>query len=137
VLSVHSVVSFDFAVSQLPGWHTTIFPPYFVAGAIFGGFAMVVTLAIPARSSSGSRTSSRCGTWRTCCKIILLTGSIVGYAYLMEFFIAWYSGSPYEQLHLPEPRPGPVRLGLLDDDHSATSWPRSSSGSSSAARTCG
>jgi hypothetical protein len=65
VLSVHSVCQFDFAVSQLPGWHTTIFPPYFVAGAIFGGFAMVLTLAIPARSCSGSRTSSRCGTSRT------------------------------------------------------------------------
>jgi Ni/Fe-hydrogenase subunit HybB-like protein len=65
VLSVHSVVSFDFAVSIMPGWHTTIFPPYFVAGAIFSGFAMVVTLIIPTRaSSSSSRRSSPCVTWR-------------------------------------------------------------------------
>ena len=68
VLSVHSVVSFDFAVSQLPGWHTTIFPPYFVAGAVFGGFAMVLTLAIPAREWFGLKGSSRCGTSTTCAR---------------------------------------------------------------------
>ena len=96
VLSVHSVVSFDFAVSQLPGWHTTIFPPYFVAGAIFGGFAMVVTLAIPARQLFGLKNIITLRHIENCCKIILLTGTIVGYAYLMEFFIAWYGGNPYE-----------------------------------------
>jgi Ni/Fe-hydrogenase subunit HybB-like protein len=96
VLSVHSVVSFDFAVAQLPGWHTTIFPPYFVAGAIFGGFAMVVTLAIPARELFGLKNIITLRHLENCCKIILLTGMIVGYAYMMEFFIAWYSGSPYE-----------------------------------------
>jgi len=96
VLSVHSVVSFDFAVSQLPGWHTTIFPPYFVAGAIFGGFAMVVTLAVPARQWWGLKNFITMRHLENMNKIILLTGSMVGYAYLMEFFIAWYSGSLYE-----------------------------------------
>ncbi len=97
VLSVHSVVSFDFAVSQLPGWHTTIFPPYFVAGAIFSGFAMVVTLAVPARSLWGLKNFITLRHLENMNKIILLTGTIVGYAYAMEFFIAWYSGAIYEQ----------------------------------------
>jgi len=97
VLSVHSVVSFDFAVSQLPGWHTTIFPPYFVAGAIFGGFAMVVTLAIPARQMWGLKNFITMRHLENMNKIILLTGTMVGYAYTMEFVIAWYSGYIYEQ----------------------------------------
>ena len=97
VLSVHSVVSFDFATSILPGWHTTIFPPYFVAGAIFGGFAMVLTILLPARliypQLDDLITRQHVDKMA---KIILLTGSIVGYAYLMELFIAWYSSNPYE-----------------------------------------
>ena len=96
VLSVHSVVSFDFAVAQLPGWHTTIFPPYFVAGAIFSGFAMVLTLAIPARELWGLENFITKRHIENMCKIVLLTGSMVGYAYGMEFFIAWYSGEIYE-----------------------------------------
>ncbi|MEC7195972.1 MAG: NrfD/PsrC family molybdoenzyme membrane anchor subunit, partial [Planctomycetota bacterium] len=96
VLSVHSVVSFDFAVSQLPGWHTTIFPPNFVAGAVFGGFAMVVTLAVPARQIWGLKNFITMRHLENMNKVILLTGSIVGYAYSMEFFIAWYSQAPYE-----------------------------------------
>jgi molybdopterin-containing oxidoreductase family membrane subunit len=92
VLSVHSVVSFDFATSQLPGWHTTIFPPYFVAGAIFGGFAMVVTLAVPARELFGLKNLITLHHLENCNKVILATGMIVGYAYAMEFFTAWYSG---------------------------------------------
>ena len=96
VLSVHSVVSFDFAVAQLPGWHTTIFPPYFVAGAIFSGFAMVMTLAIPARELWGLKNFITMRHLENMCKVILLTGSMVGYAYSMEFFIAWYSGEIYE-----------------------------------------
>ena len=96
VLSVHSVVSFDFAVAQLPGWHTTIFPPYFVAGAIFSGFAMVLTLAIPARQMWGLENFITKRHLENMCKIVLLTGSMVGYAYGMEFFIAWYSGEVYE-----------------------------------------
>jgi Ni/Fe-hydrogenase subunit HybB-like protein len=96
VLSVHSVVSFDFAVAQLPGWHTTIFPPYFVAGAIFSGFAMVMTLAIPARQLWGLQDFITMRHLENMNKIILVTGSMVGYAYAMEFFIAWYSGGLYE-----------------------------------------
>jgi molybdopterin-containing oxidoreductase family membrane subunit len=97
VLSVHSIVSFDFATSVLPGWHTTIFPPYFVAGAIFGGFAMVLTIMLPA-----ARIFPQINDLITrqhvdkMAKIILLTGSIVGYAYLMELFVAWYSGNKFE-----------------------------------------
>ncbi len=96
VLSVHSVVSFDFATAQLPGWHTTIFPPYFVAGAIFSGFAMVVTLLVPARQFFGLRHVIEMKHLEAMNKVILATGTMVGYAYAMEFFIAWYSGSPYE-----------------------------------------
>jgi molybdopterin-containing oxidoreductase family membrane subunit len=96
VLSVHSVVSFDFSVSQLPGWHTTIFPPYFVAGAIFSGFAMVVSLLVPARAFFGLKDMITLRVLDNMNKIILMTGSIVGYAYAMEFFIAWYSGNPVE-----------------------------------------
>jgi molybdopterin-containing oxidoreductase family membrane subunit len=96
VLSVHSVVSFDFATAQLPGWHATIFPPYFVAGAIFGGFAMVVTLAVPARQFFGLKRIITIGHLELMAKIILATGMMVGYAYSMEFFTAWYSGNDYE-----------------------------------------
>ncbi len=96
VLSVHSVVSFDFAVSQLPGWHTTIFPPYFVAGAIFSGFAMVMTLAIPARQFFGLKELITPRHLENVAKIILVTGSMVGYSYGIEFFTAWYSGNSYE-----------------------------------------
>lgn len=96
VLSVHSIVSFDFAVSQLPGWHTTIFPPYFVAGAIFSGFGMVLTLMIPLRSLFGLQDLITVRHVELMGKVILATGSIVGYAYGMEFFIAWYGGNPYE-----------------------------------------
>ncbi len=96
VLSVHSVVSFDFATSVVPGWHTTIFPPYFVAGAIFGGFAMVLTIMIPARFIYGLQDLITMKHIDNMAKIILLTGTIVGYAYLMELFVAFYSGSIYE-----------------------------------------
>jgi len=97
VLSVHSVVSTDFAVSNLPGWHTTIFPPYFVAGAIFSGFAMVVTLTIIARKVFSLEKLITVDHLEKMTKIILLTGMMVGYAYSLEFFIAWYSGNVYEQ----------------------------------------
>lgn len=97
VLSVHSVVSFDFATSQLPGWHTTIFPPYFVAGAIFGGFAMVVTLAVPARQFFGLKYLIQIRHIELMNKIMLATGMLVGYAYGMEYFVAWYSGVAEEQ----------------------------------------
>ena len=96
VLSVHSIVSFDFAVSQLPGWHTTIFPPYFVAGAVFSGFGMVLTILIPMRKLCKMEEIITVRHIELMCKVTLATGSIVGYAYGMEFFIAWYGGSPYE-----------------------------------------
>lgn len=97
VLSVHSVVSFDFAVSLLPGWHTTIFPPYFVAGAIFSGFAMVVTLLVMVREIFGLKNYITIDHLEKMNKIIMATGLMVGYAYSCEFFIAWYSGNAFEQ----------------------------------------
>ena len=96
VLSVHSVVSFDFATSVIPGWHTTIFPPYFVAGAIFGGFAMVLQCMIPARAVYKLDHLVTVKHIDVMCKFILATGTLVGYAYCMELFIAWYSGNPAE-----------------------------------------
>jgi len=96
VLSVHSVVSFDFAVSQLPGWHTTIFPPYFVAGAIFSGFAMVVTLLVLARKLFNLEDFITIRHLENMNKVILVTGCMVGFAYGTEFFIAWYSGVEVE-----------------------------------------
>jgi Ni/Fe-hydrogenase subunit HybB-like protein len=97
VLSVHSIVSMDFSVSQVPGWHTTIFPPYFVAGAVFSGFGMVLSLLIPLRKVCRLEEIITVRHVELMCKVTLATGSIVGYAYAMEFFIAWYSGNPYEQ----------------------------------------
>jgi molybdopterin-containing oxidoreductase family membrane subunit len=97
VLSVHSVVSFDFATSVVPGWHTTIFPPYFVAGAVFSGFAMVMTLMIIARQVYGLKDIMTIKHLELMNKIMLVTGSLVGYAYSMEFFMAWYSGNEYER----------------------------------------
>ncbi len=96
VLSVHSVVSFDFAVAQVPGWHTTIFPPYFVAGAIFSGFAMVVTLAVPARAYFGLKNLITMRHLENMTKVILATSCMVGYAYGVELFTAWYSQNPNE-----------------------------------------
>ncbi|MDH3648890.1 MAG: polysulfide reductase NrfD [Saprospiraceae bacterium] len=97
VLSVHTIVSFDFATSVIPGWHTTIFPPYFVAGAIFSGFAMVQTLMVMTRKVLKLEDYITVEHIDSMNKIILLTGSIVGVAYLTELFIAWYSGYIYEQ----------------------------------------
>lgn len=97
VLSVHTIVSFDFAVSILPGWHTTIFPPYFVAGAIFSGFAMVVTVLVFVRKVFNLENIITMDHLDKMNKVILATGMMVGYAYGMEFFIAWYSGVQAEQ----------------------------------------
>ncbi len=96
VVSVHTIVSFDFAISQLPGWHTTIFPPYFVAGAIFSGFAMVLTLLIPARKAFGFEHVVTARHLENMAKVTLATGLMVAYGYAMEWFIAWYSGNPTE-----------------------------------------
>ncbi|MDZ7757811.1 NrfD/PsrC family molybdoenzyme membrane anchor subunit [Rhodohalobacter sp.] len=97
VLSVHTIVSFDFAVSLIPGWHTTIFPPYFVAGAVFSGFAMVLTLMIIVRKIYGLEEIMTVDHIEKMNIIIMVTGSMVGFAYLMEFFMAWYSGVEYEK----------------------------------------
>jgi molybdopterin-containing oxidoreductase family membrane subunit len=96
VLSVHTIVSFDFAVSVIPGWHTTIFPPYFVAGAVFSGFAMVQNSLIFVRQLFNLKHLITLDTLEKMNKVMILTGSMVGYAYGMEFFIAWYSGSQFE-----------------------------------------
>ena len=97
VLSVHTIVSFDFATSVIPGWHTTIFPPYFVAGAIFSGFAMVLTLMLITRKILKLEEYITLEHIESMNKVILVTGTIVGVAYLTELFIAWYSGYVYEQ----------------------------------------
>jgi Ni/Fe-hydrogenase subunit HybB-like protein len=97
VLSVHTIVSMDFATSVIPGWHTTIFPPYFVAGAIFSGFAMVLTLMLITRDVFKLKDYITIEHIESMNKVIILTGSIVGVAYITEFFIAWYSGVEYEQ----------------------------------------
>lgn len=97
VLSVHTIVSFDFATSVLPGWHATIFPPYFVAGAVFSGFAMVQNVLIFVRKIFNFEHIITLDTLEKMNKVIILTGSMVGYAYGMEFFMAWYSGNPVEQ----------------------------------------
>lgn len=96
VLSVHSIVSFDFATSVIPGWHTTIFPPYFVAGAVFSGFGMVLTLLIIMRHGFNLKDYITIKHLENMAKVVTLTGSIVGLAYGTEFFIAWYSGNPME-----------------------------------------
>lgn len=97
VLSVHTIVSFDFATSVIPGWHTTIFPPYFVAGAIFSGFAMVNTLLIIMRKVSNLENYITIQHIELMNIVIMITGSIVGVAYITELFVAWYSGVEYEQ----------------------------------------
>jgi molybdopterin-containing oxidoreductase family membrane subunit len=97
VVSVHTVVSFDFTIGIIPGWHSTIFPPYFVAGAIYGGFAMVLTIAIPLRAVYKLEDFVTLRHLQNMAKILLATGLIVGYGYMIEAFMSWYSGSPYEK----------------------------------------
>jgi Ni/Fe-hydrogenase subunit HybB-like protein len=107
VLSVHSVVSFDFAVGVVPGWHTTIFPPYFVAGAIYAGFAMVITLAIPLRKFYGLEDFITMHHIENMAKVMLATSLIVFYGYMMEAFGAWYSANPYERFMMTNRMFGP------------------------------
>jgi Ni/Fe-hydrogenase subunit HybB-like protein len=97
VVSVHTVVSFDFAISILPGWHSTIFPPYFVAGAIYSGFAMVMVLAIPIRAVYRLEDFITMRHLQNMAKVMLATGLIVAYGYVMETFVSWYSGEIYER----------------------------------------
>jgi molybdopterin-containing oxidoreductase family membrane subunit len=107
VLSVHTIVSFDFATGIIPGWHTTIFPPYFVAGAVYAGFAMVLTLAIPVRKFYHLEDFITMRHIRNCCKVMLATGLIVGYGYVMELFMAWYSGNTFEMFMMKNRMFGP------------------------------
>ncbi len=109
VISVHSVVGLDFAASVIPGWHTTIFPPYFVAGAVFSGFAMVMTIAIPLRSAFGLEDFITMRHLNNMAKVMLATGLMVAYGYLMEFFIAWYSGNEYERFVMANRVLGPYQ----------------------------
>jgi Ni/Fe-hydrogenase subunit HybB-like protein len=110
VLSVHSVVSFDFAVSVLPGWHATIFPPYFVAGAIYSGFAMVMTLAIPLRKFYHLEDFITMRHIHNMTKVMLVTGMIVAYGYFNEVFFAWYSANPYEGYMMSNRMMGPYAV---------------------------
>jgi Ni/Fe-hydrogenase subunit HybB-like protein len=107
VLSVHSIVSTDFATSLVPGWHTTIFPPYFVAGAIYSGFGMVLTLLLITRQTMHLERYITFNHLEAMAKVILLTGSLVGYAYATEFFNAWYSGNVHERFHFINRATGP------------------------------
>jgi len=110
VISVHTVVSFDFAVAILPGWHTTIFPPYFVAGAIYSGFAMVLVLAIPIRKVYGLEGLITMRHLENSAKVMLATGLIVAYGYAVEAFMAWYSGNPYDLYMTVNRALGPYRV---------------------------
>jgi molybdopterin-containing oxidoreductase family membrane subunit len=110
VVSVHTVVSFDFAVGIVPGWHTTIFPPYFVAGAIYSGFAMVLTLAIPIRKVYGLEGFITATHLDNMAKIMLVTGLLVAYGYGIEAFMAWYSNNPYEWAVMINRIGGPFRV---------------------------
>jgi molybdopterin-containing oxidoreductase family membrane subunit len=107
VVSVHTVVSFDFAIAIIPGWHTTIFPPYFVAGAIYSGFAMVMTLAIPLRAFYKLEDFITLRHLENMAKVLLATGLIVGYGYMMEAFMAFYSGNTYERYMILNRLSGP------------------------------
>jgi Ni/Fe-hydrogenase subunit HybB-like protein len=107
VVSVHTVVSFDFSVGQVAGWHTTIFPPYFVAGAIYSGFAMVLTLAIPIRKYYGLEGYITMRHLNNMAKVMLATGLIVAYGYVFEFFMAFYSGNQYDRFAIINRLHGP------------------------------
>ncbi len=107
VLSVHTIVSFDFAVGLVPGWHATIFPPYFVAGAIYAGFAMVLTLSIPLRKWYGLEDFITIRHLENMAKVMLATGLVVAYGYTMEAFFGWYSGNTYEQFMVWNRMTGP------------------------------
>jgi molybdopterin-containing oxidoreductase family membrane subunit len=107
VVSVHSVVSTDFALAIVPGWHETIFPPYFVAGALFSGFAMVLTIAIPLRAVYGLKDFVTDRHLDIMAKFMLATGLAVDYSYLIEHFIGWYSGNPFEEFLLRDRPFGP------------------------------
>ena len=137
VLSVHTVVSFDFAVSVLPGWHATIFPPYFVAGAIYAGFAMVLTLAIPLRAMFKLHDFITMRHMENMAKVTLVTGLVVVYGYACEAFFGWYSGNEYERFMLKNRiYYGPYAWSVLGPAPLQLHRSRSCSGRSGYARTC-
>jgi molybdopterin-containing oxidoreductase family membrane subunit len=110
VLSVHTVVSFDFAMGVIPGWHATVFPPYFVAGAIYAGFAMVLIISIPLRKVYGLEDFITLRHLQNMAKVMLATGLIVAYGYMTELFFAWYSGNPYEEFMMSNRMTGPYAV---------------------------
>jgi molybdopterin-containing oxidoreductase family membrane subunit len=110
VLSVHTIVSFDFAVAIIPGWHATIFPPYFVAGAIYAGFAMVLLLTIPLRKIYGLESFITMRHMHNMAKVMLATGLIVVYGYMVEAFFGWYSGNDYEHFMIWNRMHGPYAV---------------------------
>jgi molybdopterin-containing oxidoreductase family membrane subunit len=112
VVSVHSVVSWDFAMGLNPGWHSTIFAPYFVAGAIFSGMALVITLVIPLRRAFGLEQYITDWHFDSMSKLVLFTANVVTYSYLVEFFIAWYSGNPFEKTAFWDRAFGPMAWGF-------------------------
>ena len=116
VVSVHTIVSFDFATSVIPGWHSTIFPPYFVTGAIFSGLSMVITLIVPLRVLCGLKDVVTTRHLENMCKLILATGLLLSYGYMLELANAWYGGNRLRAVRLHEPDDRPVRVVLLDDD---------------------
>jgi molybdopterin-containing oxidoreductase family membrane subunit len=134
VVSVHTVVSFDFAVGVIPGWHTTIFPPYFVAGAIFSGFAMVLSLAIPLRAAFGLHDFITQRHMQNMAKIMLVTGLIVVYGYMVEIFIGFYSANKYERFVMLNRLVGPYRYAWYSSS-CATASPPSSCGRAGCATT--
>lgn len=109
VISVHTIVSFDFAMAIVPGWHATIFPPYFVAGAIYAGFAMVLTLLIPLRKIYGLEDFITMRHLRNMARVMLATGLIVAYGYMIEAFTAWYSAAEYEEFMILNRLTGPYK----------------------------
>ena len=133
---MHTVVSFDFAVGIVPGWHATIFPPYFVAGAIYAGFAMVLTLAIPLRKFYGLEDFITMKHLENMAKVMLATGLIVAYGYMMEAFMAWYSGNHYERFMIMEPDVRPLLVGLLGAHPLQRGGAQHSSGSRTSAPAC-
>lgn len=124
VVSVHTIVSMDFATSVIPGWHTTIFPPYFVIGAVFSGFAMVSTLLIITRKAMKFEHFITVSHIEAMCKVLILTGMLVGFAYATEFFIAWYGGNEYERYAFINRATGPYAWAYWSMVSCNVIWPQ-------------
>lgn len=124
VVSVHTIVSMDFATSVIPGWHTTIFPPYFVIGAVFSGFAMVSTLLIITRKAMKFEHFITVSHIEAMCKVLILTGMLVGFAYATEFFVAWYGGNEYERYTFINRATGPYAWAYWTMVSCNVIWPQ-------------